>query len=241
MVDVQMNRDEFFESYEPVALPKLKKRTYVDYPYLSELVDADFETSKNTLISLECATPCESGKEMGRLQIDRPYFILFIDQFPESQRNLKLWLKMAETVKNQYCVMAFVNLDFQEKLDKNFKLLSQRRFFSHPFFWARWQTAGQMPFALVYRDGWPQGYYNGGFFYQDLLNFIVTTVADPSSDLDKFQKIRPNLMTSLRKKEMELMDDLDKEREKEEQLTERRKLETIDTRNQVIAHAVGFD
>lgn len=246
MGDVQMDRSEFFESYEPVVAPKLKKRTYIDYLYLQELSDSDFDVDTSTMINLITAIPYNEGVGKGgrekmegsQLQGDRPYFILFVDQSPESQKYLQMWLKMAETVKNEYCVMAYVNLTFQKKLDRNFKTLSRKSMSSHPFYWARYQAT---PYALVYRDGWPQGFYNGGFFFQDMLNFIVTVVSDPSAEVDKFQKIRPSYLTSLRKKEMELMADLESEREQEKQATERQKLREFDPREQAIAHAVGFD
>lgn len=243
MGDVQMDRSEFFESYEPVVAPKLKKRTYIDYIYLQELGDSDFDVDKPTMINLITAIPYSGMEKMegSPLQSDRPYFILFVDQSPESQKYLQMWLKMAETVKNEYCVMAYVNLTFQKKIDQNFKTLSRKSMSSHPFYWARYQPSGEAPYALVYRDGWPQGFYNGGFFFQDMLSFIVSVVSDPSAEVDKFQKIRPSYLTSLRKREMELMASLESEREEEKQAMEREKLREFDPREQVIAHAVGFD
>jgi len=248
MGDVQMDRSEFFEAYEPVVAPKLKNRTYIDYMYLQELNDHDFDVDMPSLISLITAMPFYKGIGKGgrerlegtSIQTDRPYFILFIDQKPESKRYLQMWLKMAETVKNEYCTMAYVNLTFQPNIDKNFKTLSRKSMSSHPFYWARYQSS-DAPYALVYRDGWPQGFYNGGFFFQDMLNFIVTVVADPSASIDKFQKVRPSYVNSLRKREMELMEDLEKEREEEEQSMEKEKLQEINPRDQIIAHAVGFN
>jgi hypothetical protein len=228
MTTESLDRKEFFDTYTPDVIPLLKSRTYIDYPYLTELEDAEFDIESATMINL--------SEEMSKRE--HPFFILFIKQDPESQRYLKIWLTIAEMVKNEHCDMAFCNLQFEKKVNQNFKKLGERKFFSHPFFWARYQRA---PFALVYRDGWPQGFYNGGFFPQDLLAFITDRVNNPAASFDKNQKIRPDLISSLRKREMELMNELDDTREREDEYDEKMKLKEMDPREQIIAHAVKFE
>jgi len=149
-----------------------------------------------------------------------------------------MWLKLAETVKNEHTHISFCNLQFEKKVGENFKKLRDKKNFSHPFHWARYQ---RVPFAIVYRDGWPQGFYNGGFFLQDLLTFVIDKVSNPYETFEKVQKIRPDLISSLRKREIELLDELDQEREEEDELMERKQLRETNTREQVIAHAVDFD
>ncbi len=233
---IEMDQREFFDNFEPVVVPKLLKRTYIDYIYLTELRDTDFDLKSLTMINFREKE--SDGLPPVRLKLDRPYFVLFTKQDPESQRYLKMWLKIAESIKSEFCEMSFCNLEFERGISEKFNLLAQRRFISHPFYWARYQT---MPFILVYRDGWPQGFYNGGFFFQDLINFAATEVPDPTRDLERFQKSRPSYLTALRKREMELMNELDDERQREETVEKKEKLKSMVTSEQSIAHAVGFD
>ena len=232
----EMDQKEFFESFEPDVKPKLLKRTYVDYIYLRELKDSDFDLGSLTFINFrESEKP---GIGPVRLNIERPHFVLFVKQDPESQRFLRMWLRITEGIKNEYCQMCYCNLDFEREIGKKFVELSQRKYISHPFYWARYVS---VPFALVYRDGWPQGFYNGGFFFQDLINFAMTVVPDSTVEVDRFQKNRPAYMDALRRRELELMNELEDERQKEDEVKEKVKLREMDTREQIIAHAVGFD
>ncbi len=221
-----MEGQDFFDTYDVKVTPKLLTRTYIDYPYLTELRDSDFETKSLTMINLSAEFS------------EKPQFVLFIDQEPESQRYLKMWLKVAEQTKSENCDMAFCNLRFEKGVEKSFKELGKIYNISHPFYWARYQA---MPFAIAYRDGWPQGFFNGGFYFPEIVTFASQKIPDPTVDLDKFQKIRPGIMSSLRKREMELMEELDRERMMENAVIDKEKLESLDTRSQVVAHAVGFD
>jgi hypothetical protein len=224
-VEEQIDNQEFFETFEPAITPKLLTRTYIDYPYLSELKDENFNTESSTMINM-----IDYG--------EKAYFVLFMDQTPESQRYLKMWLKIAEQIKNEYCEIAFCNIRFEKKIDDSFRKLSKRRYISHPFFWARYRTT---PFALVYRDGWPQGFYNGGFFFQDILNFCATEISDETKPLDKYQKIRPGYARSIRQKETELLQDLERDRKKEESRRKMDQLKKTNPKDEVISHAVSFD
>lgn len=217
---------DFFDTYDVKVTPKLLTRTYIDYPYLTELKDYDFETRSLTMINL--------SPEFR----EKPQFVLFIDQEPESQRYLKMWLKVAEQTKSENCDMAFCNLRFEKEIASSFKELGRISNISHPFYWARYQG---MPFAIAYRDGWPQGFFNGGFYFPEIVIFASQEIPDPTVELDKFQKIRPGIMNSIRKREMELMEELDRERMMENAVIDKEKLEALNTRSQVIAHAVGFD
>lgn len=231
-----MDQKEFFDTFEPDVAPKLLKRTYIDYIYLRELKDSDFDLDSLTFINFrETEKP---GLGPVRLKNDFPHFVLFVKQDPESQRFLRMWLKITESIKNEYCQMCYCNLDFEREIGKKFVQLSQRKYVSHPFYWARYMS---VPFAIVYRDGWPQGFYNGGFFFQDIINFATTVVPDPTTEVDHFQKKRPEYLNALRRREMELMNDLEDERQREDEIMEKKKLSEINTREQVIAHAVGFD
>ena len=221
-----MDKQDFFDTYDIKVTPKLLTRTYIDYPFLTELRDADFKTNSLTKINLSAEFK------------EKPHFVLFIDQEPESQRYLKMWLKVAEQTKSENCDMAFCNLRFEKEVDKSFKELGKITNISHPFYWARYQG---MPFAIGYRDGWPQGFFNGGFYFPEIVTFADQKIPDPTMELDKFQKIRPGIMNSLRKREMELMEELDRERMLENAVIDKEKLGHINTRDQVIAHAVGFD
>jgi hypothetical protein len=221
-----ISSNEFFDTYVADIKPKLLNRTYIDYPYLIELRDEDFKTDSDTKINLNIKN------------IEKPYFVLFIDQTPESQRYLKMWLKMAEEIKNEYCILSFCNLTFEKKIDKNFKELSRISNIAHPFYWARYQ---RLPFALVYRDGWPVGFYNGGFDFQLIISFCITVVPDFTKEVEKFQKSKPGQISSLKKREMELLKVLEDERTFQDTIVNKKKLENLDTRTQVIAHAVGFD
>ena len=225
-----LTSEEFYDTYIPDIKPRLLSRTYIEYPYLTEMKDEDFETKTRTLINL--------NPEVLTYAEEKPYFVLFIDQTPDSQRYLRMWLKLAEEIKNEYCILAFCNLTFEKRTEKSFKELSKITNISHPFYWARYQ---RIPFALVYRNGWPVGFYNGGFDFGLIVNYCITTIPDPTVELEKYQKARPGQISSLRKREMELLESLDEERELENRAIDQKRLSELDTRTQVISHAVGFD
>lgn len=221
----EIPRDEFHDTYEPIIKPEIYTRTIYKYPYLTELRDKNFETKSLTRINLS------------REYRERPMFVLFVDEDPKSQVYVKIWLKISEEIKDQYCDMAYCNLTFEEKVKDGFKELSKINNISHPFYWARFRRT---PFALVYRDGWPQGFYNGLFYYQELITFSTQVVPDLTREIEKFQKDIPGFQTSMRKKELELLNELDRLQQQEDTVIDKEKLRKINTRDQQISHAVLF-
>lgn len=160
------------ETYEE---PVFITRSYIKYNYLRELKDNDFDLENKSLITLVIDEEHEENKE--------PHFILFMKESNEnSKKYLQQFLNLAKAIKNDKCEIAFVNLEFEEKILENFKKLGTKECIDHPYCWARFT---ETPFIMVYRDGWPQGFYNGSVNPKNMSDFCTDVVSVIGSKVPK--------------------------------------------------------
>ena len=216
----------------PEIQPKYITRQYIQYPFLKEFKDSDFDLKSKTLIDFK--TIDDEGKTIN----EGNWLVLFCDESEVSSKYLKMWTKLAQAIKDTKCYIGFCNLSFENRVLKAFQTLDNPIYINHPYYWARFIES---PFIVVYRDSWPQGFYNGGLFFTDLVNFCTFTVANSTIDVSKEHYRRPELLEELRTRESQILKELMQEERAEKQKEDREIMKQVDPRNQVIAHAVDFD
>ena len=84
------------------------------------------------------------------------------------------------------------NLDYEIAVKGVFKLLSDQP--DHPYFWARFL---EVPFMMVYRDGFPQGFYNGSIDLKSLTEFCTDYVSLKGAQIDKRHLLRSENLDSM--------------------------------------------
>lgn len=205
---------------EPIVIT----RTYINYKYMSEFKDEDFDLNSKTLIDLKVDR--EKDEQLNAM----PYFILFMAETNNvSKRYLDTWLQLSKTVKNDKCYLGFCNLDFENGIYNNFKKLRDKEYIDHPFYWARFI---ETPFMMVYRGGWPQGFYNDSINLQKLIEYCNDYVSYYGYNVPKEHSLRPELIPGEYTRQAKILQEQDPQR------GERK--EPIDFKNQLIANAVDF-
>ena len=104
--------------------------------------------------------------------------ILFYTQNEESMKLADIFIKAAKSIT--LAVFASVNLDSETKTSNAF--LSIRSDSNHPYNWAGFKGA---PFIMVYRSGFPQGFYNGNRDVNSLIEYATTLACK----YDYFEKV----------------------------------------------------
>lgn len=225
------NNEVPLEFKEPDVAPKLRSRVYVNYPYLKELRDSDFCLKSRTLIDFNIKDVDINNLNVGA------WFVLFHDESAASQKYLRVWLELARIVRNDRCYLAHCNLAFEKKIYKNFLALGDRNNINHPFAWAKYREA---PFMMVYRDSWPQGFYNGTIYLQELIDFCAEEVANDNRELSKMFVRRRDIQEEIITRDRAILRQIAVERKKARELQEKEKEKEIDPSRQKIARAVDF-
>ena len=203
---------------EPVFIT----RSYINYKYLRELKDETFDLENKSLISLKTDEENEINKE--------PHLILFMKESNEnSKKYLKQFLNLAISIKNDKCQIAFINLEFEQKTLENFKKLGTKECIDHPYCWARFT---ETPFIMVYRDGWPQGFYNGSVNPKSMSEFCTDVVSVIGNKITKEHKERSYLSDQVFFDEGGMM--------KRENTSEVKK-QPVDFKNQQVVNSLMFD
>lgn len=158
---------------EPEAI--ISTRIYIDYIYLQELKDNDYNLDSYTMIDLS------RNKDDIKIS-DGYYFILFTNESKMGREYLQRWLELAKVTKNDYCKMAYTNLTFEKKILNNFKSLGNIEHLYHPYNWAKFI---EVPFMLVYKNHWPVGFYNGETNQASLLKFIIEDIYENLKPIEK--------------------------------------------------------
>jgi len=122
------------------------------------LKNEDFNTNSEDLISLKnklCSV------------------ILFYVENKESKLLSELWELIAKKIPGN--ILCACNLNSEVKISQAFIQVKQNQ--NHPFYWTGIQQA---PFILIYRDGWPQGFYNGTRSISAISDFILSQACSPN-------------------------------------------------------------
>jgi hypothetical protein len=221
-----MNSEE-----EPIVIT----RTYINYKYMREFTDNDFDLNSKTLINLKVDNELNS-KTLKDTNVDNeinasPYFILFMAETNNiSKRYLNTWLELAKLVKNDKCHLGFCNLDFENGVFTNFKKLREKDYIDHPFYWARFI---ETPFMMVYRGGWPQGFYNDSINLQKLNEYCNDYVSYYGYNVPKEHSLRPELIPGEYTRQAKYLQD-------QKTNTNRIEEKPVDFKTQLIANAVNF-
>ena len=202
---------------EPIVIT----RTYINYRYMREFKDEDFDLSSKTMIDLKV------DREKGEQQNAMPYFILFMAETNSVSKNyLQTWLQLSRTIKNDKCYLGFCNLDFEKGIFNKFKKLREKEYLDHPFHWARYV---EIPFMMVYRGGWPQGFYNDSMNLQKLIEYCNDYVSYYGYKVPKEHSLRPELIPGEYVRQAKFL-----------QQEEKKRKQQTDYRNQIVADAVDF-
>ena len=204
-------------SEEPIVIT----RTYINYKYMREFKDEDFDLYSKTMIDLKV------DREKGEQQNAMPYFILFMAETNAVSKDyLQTWLQLSRIIKNDKCYLGFCNLDFEKGIFNNFKKLREKEYLDHPFHWARYI---ETPFMMVYRGGWPQGFYNDSMNLQKLIEYCNDYVSYYGYKVPKEHSLRPELIPGEYVRQAKFLQQEEKKREQQ-----------TDYRNQIVADAVNF-
>lgn len=222
--------DEKYQLREPE--PKVTLRSYISYEYLKEFYQGDFDLNSKTLINLLTTDTEQKPVNTGN------WLILFCDESKVSKKYLKTFLTLAQQTKDYNCNLGFCNILFEKEISNNFKKLADNDNVSHPFRWARYT---ECPFVMVYREGWPQGFYNGGLYYAELVNFCIDVVQKQEVEVSHKHERSKEMIKSLIARETKILEDLKREDKVTYKREEKRENKKIDPRQQTVAHAVEFD
>ena len=228
----EINNNEVPEEFKaPDITPELLTRTYVNYPYLKELRDSDFDLKSRTLIDF-----VSKDEDISNLNIGA-WFVLFHDESAASRKYLRIWTELARTIKNNRCYLGHCNITFEKKIYQNFVKLGDRDNVNHPFAWAKYREA---PFMMVYRDSWPQGFYNGTVYLAELVDFCNEEVTNDMKEISKMFVRRTDLREEILMRDREILKQLSRERKIEREKKEKKEEKEIDTNNQKISRGVDF-
>lgn len=202
--------------------PMFITRSYIKYKYLKEFKEHDFDLESKTLITLNIDEEHEKNKA--------PYLVLFMKETNQnSKKYLEQFLNLAMQIKDDKCEIAFVNLEFEEKVLENFKKLGTKDCMDHPYCWARFT---ETPFIMVYRDGWPQGFYNGSVNPKNMSDFCTDVVSVIGSKVSKEHDERSYLTDQVFFNEGNMVN--------KEQVEEKKPKKVTDFKNQQVVNNLIF-
>ena len=214
------------EKVEENINPDIKTRVYISYPYLKELLSDDFNINEPTMIDL-----------VRKEENSGYWFVLFMDESVQGRNFLQLWLELAQIVKNDYVKMAYCNLTFEKEIFKKFRELGKVENLDHPFAWAKFL---EVPFMMVYRNFWPQGFYNGPMSQKAIVDFIMLKANNGLIEIEKTHPRRRDFSGQIFQSEKKLEVEELREKAKEEDKKKQEELKEIDPRTQQVTHGVNF-
>lgn len=155
-------------------------RFFISSKYIRELTHKDFNLREDTYIRLN-----RENKDC--------MLIFFYNETLESKRLAHVWANVSRNAPGP--VYGCVNLSNELDISKTFNKLNYEP--DHPFHWA---SLKQVPFVLVYRNTWPQAFYNGDFSTQSLINYSLNNACMYNYQ-EKKQVITKNNNIELKPKE----------------------------------------
>jgi hypothetical protein len=120
------------------------------------------------------------SREQIRLTYNDCILILFYVENTESRDLAKIWSTAASQVAGP--IFAACNLMSEKRVAAAFNNISGDS--NHPLNWAGLR---QLPFILVYRQGWPQAFYNGERVVGSIIDYSLTLACVPKYT-EKVQK-----------------------------------------------------
>jgi hypothetical protein len=93
---------------------------------------------------------------------------------------------------------------------------------------------------MVFRNHWPQGFFNGPLGQQSLVNYVMDEASNPLVILEKTHPRRLNFNKDIYESEKKLVEEDLKEKAKKEDEKRKEELKDIDPRTQEISQAIDF-
>jgi hypothetical protein len=223
------------EVRDPLTEPVIITRTYTEYPFLKEFSTEDFNLLSDTKIDLKRTKLNDEGKDM--IVNNGYYLILFMDESSVSKQYFKRILDLSTITRETKGKLAYCNVFFEKKIMKAFQDLNEIKHIHHPFYWARYI---ETPFLMIYKEHWPQGFYNGNMRLDDLMSYVRDELSNPLSQVDQRHILRKDISMAISKVERKF--DLEEEKQKlhEKQEQQRIELKKLDTKRQMVAEGVNF-
>lgn len=211
--------------------PKILTRVYANYIYLKEFLTDDFNIDNPVMIDLK-------RKDSKGDQINKGYwFILFMDESSKGREMLQRWLELAQIIKDDYCKLGFCNLTFEHQVLEKFKDLGRIEYTSHPYTWAKFTENN---FMMVYRDHWPQGFYNGQVNQKILANFIIEKIANGLVPIEKDHVRREDYQQELYIAEERLEEKELKRKAEEDDKKKQEEIKKINPTEQQVSDGINF-
>jgi hypothetical protein len=139
-------------------LPLFSRPLLFSQDTIKQLSSSDFLLDKDNLV---------------RLKYEDCIMILFYADNIESRNLAEIWSTAA--ANSIGAIFAACHLGLEKPVAAAFSML--RGMPAHPLYWCRLQG---YPFILVYRQGWPQGFYNSERATQPIIDFSFGSACDPS-------------------------------------------------------------
>lgn len=250
------------QEIEPSDDNKFTRRLYISSENLKEYISRDFRTASDDYITL-----VEEDE-------DNYIMVLFIWENIECQDYLKKFLQMSNSCKDNKFKFKYCNLEYEEGIRNGFRALSS--LYNHPLFWCTetnkvWNNTSnnefdddyKNPFVLIYKDKWPQGFYDSEFNVFSMSEFItnvnnklveIRTSEDPVQKIvfnQKFIVLRKRTdnflerafkanrsLTAQEKEKLAILAETQIETEERKKKNER---ELTNTKTQIVSRAVSFD
>lgn len=163
------------QEIEPNDDNKFIRRLYISSENLKEYTSRDFRINSDDYITINDT------------ERDNYVMILFIWENIECQDYLKKFLQMSNTCKDNKFIFKYCNLEYEQGIKEGFRSLSSE--YNHPLFWCTetnkvWSSVSgnnnyddefKNPFVLIYKNKWPQGFYDREFNIFSMSEFITET------------------------------------------------------------------
>lgn len=119
----------------------------------------------------EASFTLETRERIG-LRYENCIIALFYGENAESRSLAEIWAQAAAQIPGP--IFAACNLLQERGVAKAFTEI--RGLSNHPLQWAGLR---QIPFILVYRDGWPQAFYNGDRTVSSIVDYALVQACEP--------------------------------------------------------------
>ena len=183
----------------------LQTRTYINSRNVREITSNDFLDNNMKI----------------ELKIKKCIIILFYTENTLSKEYLNSWIKLSKNAPGP--LYGCINCLVERSIPTKFSDLNNE--INHPLHWA---GVKRYPFILVYRDGWPQAFYNGHHNEFSLTEYCLTTACN-----NDYKEKYLNDLTYTSSKNNKLETISENEEEENEDIDDNYDLEGVEVSNDV--------
>jgi hypothetical protein len=158
----------------------------------------DFSLERNDLI-------CITNKEF----INKNVLVLFYKKSDKKDSKIiNVFNKIGNIIKNVNLNFIICSIESIPGLEKAFQSITNDR--DHPYHWIKnrpkYDDESKFPFILLYRKGFPQSFYEGGFDEKSFMDFcmnITVKLENNGSIISSSKEIKKQQWMEYRKKDKE--------------------------------------